>query len=94
MATPALLLVVNAMVAGAVVIAVLYTLAVFVQCSIELHQLRIETHKLRDAYLRRLAAIRAGGTGGPEVIEVEILGQGEEPDPADLPDAAPQAAAA
>ena len=55
---------------------VLYTLAIFVRCSIELHQLKVETHRLRIAYFRRLAALRSGAGEPEEPIEVDVV---EEP---------------
>ena len=73
MDTPTPLLVLNAIVAGAVLIVVLYTLAVFVRCSIELHQLKVETHRLRIAYFERVAALRGGGGADEEIVGVDIV---------------------
>ena len=67
----------NAIVAGAVIIVILYTLAIFVRCSIEMHQLKVETHRLRISYLRRLAALRSGAPDPEaELVGVDIV---EEP---------------
>lgn len=77
MTVPPTLLVLNALVAGAVIIVVLYTLAVFVRCSIELHQLKVETHRLRIAYFRRLAEMR-GEVPREELVGVDIVEEGVE----------------
>lgn len=77
MALPTPLLVLNAMVAGAVIVVVLYTLAVFVRCSIELHQLKVETHRLRIAYFKRLAALRGDVVEQAEPIEVDVVEEAE-----------------
>ncbi len=79
MGPPTPLLVLNAIVAGGVIIVVLYTLAVFVRCSIELHQLKVETHRLRIAYLERVAALRGGGAPAaePEPVGVDIVGEAD-----------------
>lgn len=66
---PLPIIVLNACVAGAVIVAILYTLAVFVRCALEVHQLKVDTHRLRIAYLDRVRALRAGN----EPIEVEIV---------------------
>lgn len=93
MSAPTPLLLLNAFVAGSVLIVVLYTLAVFVRCSIELHQLKVETHRLRIQYFHRVAALRNGGEA--EIVEVDII---DEPDAgaaieAEVPGAAQRAAA-
>ena len=78
MDTPTPLLLLNAFVAGAVIIVVLYTLAIFVRCSIELHQLKVETHRLRIAYFERVAALRSGAPDPEEeIVGVDIV----EPEP-------------
>jgi len=95
MDAPTPLLVLNAIVAGAVLIVVLYTLAVFVRCSIELHQLKVETHRLRITYFKRVAAMRGGGPDSEdEIVGVDIV----EPAPEaagvpEMPDALQKAAA-
>jgi len=65
-------LAVNCCVAGICIFMVLYTLAVHVGWERQLRQLRLDAIRLREAYERRIQALRAGEAVSDEPIEVDV----------------------
>lgn len=60
-------------IAAAGIGAFLYTLAARIAWEIGVHQLRVETHRLRVEYARRLAKLRGDDTIDASEINVDIL---------------------
>jgi len=61
--------------AAAGVGAFLYTLSIKIAWEIRVHELRVETHRLRIEQDKRMAALRAKELGAPETdIQVKVIG--------------------
>ncbi|MFG0293968.1 MAG: hypothetical protein ACIAQF_08390 [Phycisphaerales bacterium JB065] len=71
-------------IAAAGIGAFLYTLAARIAWEIGVHQLRVETHRLRVEYAKRLARLRGDDTIDASEINVDILD--DQGNPMDLED--------
>ncbi len=76
MIPPLPLLLLNALVAAAVILAILYTFAIFVRCALEVHQLKVDTQNLRISYIQRIRDLR-DSSEGPQTLMVEIIEDGD-----------------
>jgi len=86
MATSPFLLLVLIACAAAGIGAFLYTLAAKIAWEIRLHELRVETHRLRIEQDKRIAALRAKELGEPEAdIQVRLISTAGDTEAAEMP---------